>query len=184
MTDKKIVEILYSRVSPENRKIIQNNINLIFTAPVHNHYCSTIQDGVKLCHIDPVTCWSREKVFGTKNACQQFCDQPLIKNFMAESKFAYLSQEYNFSSCLMQVGGENRSILYRLFDDKFGMLQWNASVPTLEMWEQLLPTSQAIGLFYEFPMVLVSEGGATKPSRAMKTRRRSTWENTQFKIVK
>ena len=184
MTDKKIIEMLYSRVSPKNRKIIQNYINIIFTAPVYNHYCCTLQDGVKLCHIDKSTCWSKDKLFGTANACQQFCNQPIIKNFMSESKFAYLSQEYNFAACLMQVGGEHRSILYRLFDDKFGMLQWNASVPTLEMWEQLLPTSQAIGLYFNFPMTLVINGNRTKPSQAKKSRRRSTWENTQFKIVK
>lgn len=182
MIDRESVEFLYRQVSPKYRDKIRSYLNLIFTAPIHEHYCCTTYEDIKLCHIDPSTCWAKNNMFGVSDdTCRKFCNQTHIHKWLTESKFAQVSQELNFACCLMKFE-EERHIVYRLFDEKYGMIQWDVKIDNIDMWEQLVPTAKLIGMYYEMPMLLSTENNNKKQRRKVKPK--MTWRDRKMEIVK
>jgi hypothetical protein len=197
---KKFIDALYRQVSQESRDLVREVINKIWTAKVREHYCCTASDGVKICHLEPNGCPSKTKRFGGGNCCNVIFENKHVKRWMDESKFAILSQELNFSCALVTLGKKNYAI-YRNFDEKFGMLQWDVEIKSDEMWNECTPIAKALGLYYNFPLFLVVNNEKPekncskirngpgspeifhqrkKPKNQKFNRRLSTWENSQL----
>jgi len=157
---------LYKKFSPSTKAFIRENLNAIFLNPVHEHYCCSSKDRLKICHIDTDSCFTKNKMFGCDNACQEFVNMKFHRKFFSEGAFAEVSQDLHFACCLMEVGDLN-FLVYRHWDDKFGMIQWDRIVHSKKMWKEMKPVAEAMKAFYQIPMMLIPSPVLPEKMRAM-----------------
>ena len=141
--------------SDRTKEFIRQNIDDLFLSPIEKHYCSTTGSGVKVCHLDPGSCWMKKNLISGITCADTLESPQVIKAGEDNSIFTDHSEQFSFASCLVRVGPK-LTIMYRHFDENgHGMTQWDRLVP-LDIWAELVPSAKALGVYFEVPFAFAA----------------------------
>ena len=153
MNDKIIDEVKrISNFSTKTKDFIRGNIDEIFLCDILDHRCSKSSTGVSVCHLDPSSCWIKRRHLNGLTCADTIETASVTSVVQKNPFFINLSEQHNFTSCLLEMG-DFKIILYRHFDERgFGMTQWDRDVPD-DIWEELVPAAKKLNVIYKVPFV-------------------------------